>query len=217
MKKRLAPARTSTSRGATAGRRVRVGRPAIARFISGGMIALGGPPLGGKSLLAARLAECLPRSIRMESIDDLSRSAPYWQPAGPRGRSVANPTSTMLAHAVRLWRDRRAGEAPVILLVARFATAAERRRARAVARESGMRFLFVEALSRDERALRRIPMSFLSPDDLQERLRRFETALQGYQPVSVAESVVLPALRLTRVQSRFDEQVDRVLDRWHSV
>jgi hypothetical protein len=180
----------------------------------GGLLALGGPPLGGKSLLAARLAECLPRATRLEAIDDLSRSAPYWQPSGRNGRTIRNPAAAMLAEAGRIWRERPPHRAPVIVLVARFATALERRRARVAARRNGMRFLFVECRSRDDRALRRIPMSFLPPAELRERLRRYDAALRAYEAVGNAEALLLPALRLARVQSQIDEKVERVLARW---
>jgi hypothetical protein len=77
-----------------------------------------------------------------------------------------------------------------------------------------MRFLFVEARSRDERALQRIPMDFLSTRELEARLGRYERALRRYQPVSRVETVLLPGVRLTRVVSNLEQAVGRVLGLW---
>ena len=178
------------------------------------MIAIGGPPLGGKALLLARLAECLPQAVKLEAVDDLSRADPYWLPDGPGGRVVRNPTAAMLESAKQIRSERRAGRASTILVSARFGTPALRRRAKSAARLTGMRFLFVEARSRDDRALRRLPAGFLSRAELETRLQRYETALRGYQPVSRVETVLLPALRLARVLSALEQAVDRVLALW---
>jgi hypothetical protein len=180
----------------------------------GGLIAIGGPPLGGKSVLAAYLADSLPYAIKIETIDDLSRQRAYWLPEGPGGRLAFVGTGAILQRAKELWRLQRPGEAPVILAVARFGTSTERLRAKAAARAVGMRFLFVEARSRDERALRRIPMSFLSHDELRLRLARYEAALRSYVPVSGAEAALLPAVRLNRVQADLQAAVDRILRVW---
>jgi len=197
--------------------RVNPRRPGTLRLFveTGGLIALGGPPLGGKALLCARLVECLPRAVRLEAIDNLSRNAPYWQPAGSRGRTVSNPTAAMLTEATRIWSAQQR-KPPVVVLVARFGTATERRRVRSVARRNGMRFLFVEARSRDNQALRRIPSGVLSAAELQERLRRYDAAVQAYRPVERSEALDLAALRLTGVLSRLDQHVDRVLQRWRA-
>ena len=178
------------------------------------MIAIGGPPLGGKSVVAARLAECLPRAVKIEAIDDLSRADPYWQPEGTARRSVRRPDAAMLRRARQVWERRRPGAAPTVLVVARFATRAERRRAKSAARSAGMRFLFVEARSRDDRALRRLPMEYLSREELKLRLERYRVALGAYQPVSRVETVLLPGLRLARVLSNLERAVDRVLGLW---
>jgi hypothetical protein len=178
------------------------------------MIAIGGPPLGGKSVLAARLAECLPRAIKLEAIDDLSRGDPTWQPEGPGRRTLRRPGPAMVARAAQIWESRRPGAAPTLLVVARFATTSERRRAKAAARSAGMRFLFVEARSRDERALRRLPREYLSREELAVRLERYRVALREYQPLSRVETVLLPGLRLARVLSSLERAVDRVLGLW---
>ena len=180
---------------------------------TGGLIAIGGPPLGGKSVLAARLAECIPHSVRLEAIDDLSRAQPFLARGGLR-RVVRDPTADLLQDARRIWREQAPGTAPTILIVTRFATAAERRRAKVAARLAGVRFLFVEARSHDDRALRRIPSAFVTRAELDKRLARYEKASREYRPIERAEALILPALRLQRVHSELDAAVDQVLGTW---
>ncbi len=180
---------------------------------AGGLIAIGGQPLGGKSVLAARLAECIPFCVRLEAIDDLSRARPFLSRRGSR-RIVRDTTADLLQDARRLWRERSPGAAPTILLVTRFATAAERRRAKVAARLAGMRFLFVEARSRDDRALRRLPSAFVTRAELEKRLARYEKARAEYRAIERAESLILPSLCLQRVQSELDAAVDQVLGAW---
>lgn len=72
---------------------------------------MGGPPLGGKSILASRLAECLPQAIKLETIDGLAQEDEFWCPNGPVGRAVADPNRAMLDVACRIWnRGRSLGE-----------------------------------------------------------------------------------------------------------
>ncbi len=188
----------------------------VTPIASGGLIAIGGPPLGGKSVLAARLAECIPHSVRLEATDDLSRAQPFLARGGVR-RAVRDATADLLQDARRLWRERTPGTAPTILIVTRFATVSERRRAKVAARLAGVRFLFVEARSRDDRALRRIPSAFVTQSELTKRLARYEKATIEYQPIERAEALILPALRLQRVQSQLDAAVDRVLGAWSGI
>jgi hypothetical protein len=198
-----------SQRGGTGSLRLRGATP----IATGGLIAIGGPPLGGKSVLAARLAECIPHCIRLEAIDDLSRAQPFLSRGGSR-RVVRDPTADLLQDARRLLRQRTPGPARTILIVTRFATAAERRRAKVAARLAGVRFLFVEARSRDARALRRIPSAFVTRVELTKRLARYQKAVREYRPIERAEALILPALRLQRVQSNFDAAVDEVLGAW---
>lgn len=195
------------------GARTSVGARSTVSVATGGLIAIGGPPLGGKSVLAARLAECIPFSVRLEAMDDLSHARPFLVRGGAR-REVRDPTAELLQDARRIWREREPGTAPTILLVTRFATAAERRRAKVSARLAGMRFLFVEARSRDDRALRRIPSAFVTRQELAARLARYEKARNEYRPIARAEALILPALQLQRVQSQLDAARDRVLGAW---
>jgi len=203
----------SAARGVR-GFRVRRAKPGSRPLEGGGLLAIGGPPLGGKSVLAAYLAECLPYAVKIEAIDDLTRSRAYWFPEGPGGRVTHVGTSAMLHRARQVWRARAPGAAPTILVVARFSTKAERALARTVARGAGMRFLFVEARSDDERALRHGPMSMLSAREVQARLQRYDAALRAYRPVDEGEAAWLPAVRLVRVQANPERAMKRVLDAW---
>lgn len=202
-------------------RRIDLQRPAASRVArdgaalpGGGLIAIGGPPLGGKSVLAARLAECIPDAIRLEAVDDLSRSEPYWPAEPGSSRRSRDPTAALLARARQLCRTRRAGRHPTVLVVTRFGSGSERRRAMVAARLADVRFLFVEAQSRDEYALRRIPSGFLSADQLAERLERYAEAKRRYCPIDRKEALILPAIRLRGVQSRLDKALERVLATW---
>lgn len=190
------------------------GRAARPVADAGGMIAIGGPPLAGKSLVAARLAEAIPGAMRLEAVDDLSGRDPHWQPAGPGTRRVHNPTRALLGRAQEIWEARDPSSAPVLLISSRFGSPGERRRLARAARAFGMRFLFVEARSRHVRALRRIPVHRLSESEMQERFRRYQEALSRYQPVSSLEARQLPAVRLARVHSGLEQAVARVLRAW---
>jgi len=170
------------------------------------MIAIGGPPLGGKGVLAARLADCFPRVVKLELSDDLISSS---------GNGHAPATlSALLGRAKQVWRDSPAARRPTILVVARFATPTRRRRARAAARAERMRFLFVEARSSEEAVLRRLARPLLSRRELEERVRRYAAALRSYRAVNAAERLYLPALSLARVQSRLDQASERVIEAW---
>jgi len=178
------------------------------------MIAIGGPPLAGKSLVVARLAEAIPGALRLEAIDDLSHRDPHWQPAGPGTKAVRNPTRALLARAKEIWEARDPSNAPVLLISSRFGSPGERRRLSRAARALGMRFLFVEARSRHVRALRFIPVHRLSDREMQERFQRYQEALRRYQSVSSQEARELPAVRLVRVHSGLEQAVARVLRAW---
>ncbi len=180
---------------------------------AGGMIAIGGPPLSGKSVLAARLAECLPYTARFETIDDLTRSRPFL--ADPALRSTsAGTTALLLEQARKAWLGRTRGRNPTLLVVTRFGSASERRRAKVHAQLVGMPFLFVEVRSRDQQALLRIPMNFLPRREINARLRRYDAALRSYVPVGRAEELALPALRLQQVLSGLDDAVNRIVALW---
>ncbi len=180
----------------------------------GGLIAIGGPPLAGKNLLATRLVEWLPRAVKLETVDDLSRAGEHWYPYGPAGPAVARPTPRMLNVAREIWRKRVAAAPPTIVLCARFETSGERRQAARAAARAGLRFLFVEARSSHLRALRRVPALLLPEPELIRRMERYQDALTRYQPMSREELKSLPGLRLGEVITKLEPSVRRVLLAW---
>jgi hypothetical protein len=165
-------------------------------------------------VLAARLVECLPYAMKLETADNLERDQEHLPTHKAKSRIVANPQRDLFARARELLDGGRPWSRPVVILSCRFATPASRRAAQTIARGAGVRFLFVEARSRDIRALRRIPMSFLSPDELKRRTARYEHACAEYQPLTREEMRLLPGLRLTKVLSELDRAVERVLVAW---
>jgi len=169
------------------------------------MIAIGGPPLGGKGVLAAELIEWLPRAVKLEIPDDL---------LGEHAVLGGGRADALLAEAEQLWRAAGSEFPPTLLVVARFASPARRRRARVLARGAGMRFLFVEAQSSRARARERLFERALTEAEARERFGRYRAALQNYLPVHRAEQIALPALKLRRVQSELDTAVARVLEAW---
>ena len=120
----------------------------------------------------------------------------------------------LLADARKIWLRADSALPPTIVVVARFASPARRRRARAAARGAGMRFLFVEAQSGRARARQRLLARALSESEARERFSRYRAALESYLPVHRGEQILLPALRLRKVQSELDEAVARVLETW---
>jgi hypothetical protein len=155
-------------------------------------------------VLAAELVEWLPRAYKLEAPDDLER-----------GRS-SRPRSaeSLLAQARRIWRRSHGKLPPTLLIVARFASPAQRRRVRRHADSLGMPFLFVEARSSEARARRRLLARAMTEAEARERVARYRAALASYRPLGRAEQVLLPGLALQRVQSGLDAAVARVLSAW---
>lgn len=180
----------------------------------GGLLAIGGRPLGGKNVLAARLVECLPYATKLETADNLERDQEYLPTKKAKPRAAASPQRELLEKARALLRGGSPWSTPIVVLSCRFATAESRLAAQAIARTAGVPFLFIEARSRDIRALRRIPMSFLSAEELKRRTARYERACAEYQPVTAAEMRTLPGIRVTKVLSELDAAVERVLAAW---
>ena len=180
----------------------------------GGLIAVGGPPCEGKSVLAARLAELLPDAFRLEAIDNLSRREQYWYPNGPGGKRVDRPETKLLDAARGQWAGHRLRTEPTLLVIARFGTPLARRRARRVAATASMPFLFVETRSSTKRALRRAAKVVLRPEVAVARIERYERARASYVPVEPDEAAFLPAVRLQGVLKDLDAAAQRVLDQW---
>jgi len=202
----------ATSRGA----RVRSPQRLAPRLspLRGGMIVVLGPPLCGKSLVAAGLADALPRSLKLEAIDNLDRKSDYWPRDGLVGRSRTGPELRLLAAARSSWSLRWPSAPPTIIVSARFGTPPLRAAAVRAATRAGMRVLLVEALSSELRALRRIPMSLLPRAELERRLENQRLAARDYQPVDAAEARERPCLRLRRVLADPEAAVERAVAAW---
>jgi predicted ATPase with chaperone activity len=184
--------------------------PALATL--GGLIVVGGPPLHGKSILAARLADVLPFSHKLEAVDNLSAASEYWDPSGLLARRNPRPLTHLLKAAADVWA--RTSPAPVIIIAARVATQAERQLARRAAESAGVKFLHVEALSHNIRAFARLSSLMLAKDELLERMRRYERAVERYVKVNVEEEKRLPAVRLRNVLADLDAATSTTLERW---
>lgn len=183
---------------------------------SGGLIVIGGPPFHGKSVLAAHLAEILPNAYKLEVVDNLSDKDEHWYPEGLTGERRETPLRSMLDTATEVWNRRLPGAAPVIIISARAGTPAARRLAHQTARAAGMKFLYVEALSHNIRALQQLSSVVLSKHELLLRMRRYDTAGKQYVPVGREEMRSLPAVRLRAVLSDPDAAIHTVLARWAS-
>jgi hypothetical protein len=194
----------------------RLGRRDALASVGGGLIVLCGPPLAGKNLLAAGLADWLPRTIKLEAIDNLDRHSDYWIPDGGTDRTVWAPELRLLARVRKICERRTTLVPPTLIVAARFASPRARRSAYRTAQALRLRFLLVEARSSEIRALRRIPMSFLPEAEVVRRLDRYRRAMREYEAVSTAEARTLPCLRMRSVLADLDESVRLVLARWSS-
>ncbi len=168
--------------------------------LQGGILVVSGPPLEGKGPLAARLLDELPNAIKLEALDDLS----------PRSRPAE---AALLAGARALWATDRVAE-PTVIVSARFATPAARKRAAALARELGVRFLLVEVTSTPIRSLRRVTRLFLDAKQTTERLNRYQRAKDTYVALDLEERARLPGISLKRALGDLDEAVLRVARAW---
>ena len=188
-------------------------RPAI-QISEGGLLVVGGPPLEGKGLVAARLAEWLPFGVKIESVDSLVQEEELWFRYGPAGPAVVDPHRQMLTLARRIWERRQRAKPPVIVLSARFSTPAARAKAAAVARSARMKFLFVEARSSQIRALRRIPPLETTAEGVVSRVELYEKILERYEPVTVEETKTMMCVRLKNTLGSMELAIHRVVTAW---
>ncbi|WP_428264970.1 hypothetical protein [Haliangium sp.] len=189
--------------------------PSLAsRFRGGGLLLVGGPPFGGKSLLASRLAEVLPYAVKLEAVDNLARPTERWYPYGPTCDALTRPASKMLSAAQSIWWEHGDDERPAIIVCARFESPGMRRRACGLARRMQAPFLFVEARSSNVRALRRLSRMILEPSEMERRIGNYERAIGRYQRVDGRERSALPCVLLGRVSTDLDAAVDKVLVAW---
>ena len=198
---------------AAAQRPRRAGYSLAQRLQDGGLMIIGGPPFGGKSLLASRMVESLPYAIKLEAIDNLVRPTERWYPS-PMADAVTRPATKMLSAAQSIWWDHLETMHPVIVLSARFETPTLRRRAHALAQRLGARFLFVEAMSSNIRALRRVSRKVIEPHAIERRIANYERAVGRYRKIDDVEAGRLPCLRLTGVLSDLDAAVGAALTAW---
>jgi len=187
-------------------------RRAPALWSAGGLIVVGGPPLNGKSILAARLADILPFSHKLEVVDNLAARGEFWDPTGLMRRPHRSPLAKMLEAAADIWS--RSAPSRVVIIAARAATPASRQLARRAAADAHVKFLHVEALAHSIRAFERLSALMLSRDELLARMQRYEIAMQEYVPVNAAEVKSLPAVRLRHVLSDADRAVQTILENW---
>ncbi len=164
-------------------------------------MVLGGPALEGKGPLAALLAEILPDATYLGGTDDLTK---------------ALDERVLLGDAARAWQGRKR-LAPTLIVSARFATKAARRRAAAMAESEQMAFLFVECTSSSIRSLRRVSRLFLPAQETAARIERYERAKKGYAPLEADEKKSLPALGLKRVLDDLDAAAAKVTEAWSRV
>jgi hypothetical protein len=182
--------------------RRRAGKLAPARP-PGGWIAIGGPPFGGKSVLAAELIEWLPRAIKVERVDDL----------GTSGEGTGS-ASALLAQAKEICEQSHPMRRPTIVIVARFGSPARRLRARSLAHRLAVPFLFVESRSTDARARERMFARVGSEREARTISARYRAAMRLYRPIGRGEQIALPAVCLRRVQSHLEAAVARTLSAW---
>jgi len=190
-------------------------KPAL-QAAQGGLLIVAGPPLEGKGLIAARLAEWLPFGVKIETVDSLVQEDELWFRFGPAGPAVVDPHREMLALARRMWRERTPAAPPVIVLSARFGTSAARARAAATARAARMKFLFVETRSSQIRTLRRIPSLARTAELVVSRVEMYERIVRRYEPLTVDEMKQMKCVRLRNTLGDVEGAVYRVLRGWEA-
>lgn len=175
-------------------------RPPRLSWPPGGILVSCGPPLDGKGPLAARLCDALPNAIKLETVDDLSNR--------PRASE-----RELLEQARAIWTARLTDE-PVVLVCERFGTPSARKRAALAAREIGARFLLVETMSAPIRSIRRFSRLLLRPQQIAERIGRYQREKPSYVPLHAAERARLPGITVRRALADIDLAVLRVVEAW---
>ena len=166
-----------------------------------GLLIVCGPPFGGKSPLASQLTDCFANAIKLAAVDNLSDAEEHWYPSGPTGERIDRPEESMLDAALRVWLDRPDEHKPTVVVQARFATRACRRRALAQAADHGVPFRVVEASSSQIRAMQDLVGDVDNDERAAERMRRWEAAMARYEAIDDTEARDLPALRIDHVLS----------------
>jgi len=181
----------------------------------GGLLIVSGPPLGGKGPLAAALEESLPNCLKLEAVDNLSVAGQSYRPRTQSGKTLTEVEPAILRDAVRCLQTPNAVP-PLVLVCARFPTAALRRQAAEVAVAASAKFLLVEAISSPIRSLRRVSRLILPPDEMARRFAAYESARRAYEALTGRERASLPAVTFKSVLSDLGGTVQRVVAAWHS-
>jgi hypothetical protein len=181
-------------------------RPAPRR----GLLVFGGPPFGGRGPLAAMVAEWLPKCVKLETSEELSREH-FATSSGGAARG-ATPVQAVVAAAIqRLETDRSVW---TVVVAARFERPEQRFLAYQAAKEAGLEFLYVECISSNIRAIRRM-LRLRAGADPVRHMALYDAAHRRYQPVRAAERGVLPHLRFRTVLADLDAAAASVLAAWH--
>ena len=177
----------------------------------GGLIAIGGPPLGGRGPLAAMVADSLARTVKLETVDTLTRET---FSSGTRQRVVGSAAmESLVAAAVKHLQTTR--PRPIVIAVARFEKPADRALAARAAEALGVRFLYVEARSSNIRSIRRL-FKLLGPDlDPVRQIVVHEAAVRRYRAVRSDEAVALPCVVLSSVLRDLDAACLAVCNAWY--
>jgi hypothetical protein len=183
----------------------------------GGLLAIGGPPFGGKQLLAAHLSERIPNVVKIETLDDLNEAEEVWKPQTLHNQKIIKPVPVILASLRRLWSKGAISRLHTIILSARFSTPKERLRAHEFAQDLDIPFLFVESLSSNIRTMRRISSIPIQQKEILKRLQRFENALNRYELIGEKEAKSFSTLRLKNVLSHLEDSVKEVLTFWWKI
>jgi hypothetical protein len=154
---------------------------------SGGLIVVCGPPFSGKSLIGARLAECIPNSVKLEAEDNLLRAGEVWYPDDRRRDPVRNPQKKMLEAAGEIWDRCPDKRAPFVIIIARFATPAARQRAYKLALSHNVSFFLIQASSTNLRSMRTMSQLLLPPRKAEKRVAQITKDQKKYRPLTKDE------------------------------
>lgn len=173
-----------------------------------GVIAIGGPPFGGRTVLAGLLADYLPRSLKLETVERLTREEFY-----PEGPAKPAASRAQMALQTAVMDQLASGARFTLILSARFETPASRKKIQACAASAGVPFLHVEARSTNIRAIRRL-LQITGSTDPEAQLERYQALCEKYRPVDADEARRLPSLSLPKVLQDPDAAAAQVIARW---
>ncbi len=166
------------------------------------LVVVTGPPFSGVGVLSERLAEELPRAVRIDAVraEEL-----------PDGTTVRSGDGNGDEEVISMVQARRRaklelGSGKNVVLCARFASRAERRRLRALAQRVGVAHLLVEVGDVEDDVVEELAEVADSPQHLRE-------LLHGFEPVDARERRTGPVITVDATTPA-DEQCSRVLDRW---